>query len=196
MVLKCILHRLNHSRFLISGTQGSLYKVWFVYARCDLNATIAPSFDHSWMPNFDNRCLSTIGGGKYLFGQYHGCWSAGDARSKSISSYGIVPFLLEYSNPSNGGVSFNLFFYFQCVESRFLEIDENSINSTRNVIIRVIYRPPNSDTDVFIPQLRGLLDTIRKDNKSCYLLGDYNINLFNVDKHQPTAECVESLFSQ
>ena len=86
----------------------------------------------------------------------------------------------------------------EIMESRFLEIDKNSINSTRNVIIGVIYRPPNSDIDVFISQLSGLLDIIRKDNKSCYLLGDYNINinLFNVDKHQPTAEFVESLFSQ
>ena len=71
----------------------------------------------------------------------------------------------------------------EIMESRFLEIDKNSINSTRNVVIGVIYRPPNSDIDVFISQLSGLLDTIRKDNKSCYLLGDYNINLFNVDKH-------------
>ena len=64
------------------------------------------------------------------------------------------------------------------------------------MIIEVIYRPPNSDIDVFISQLSGLLDTIRKDNKSCYLPGDYYINLFNVDEHQPTAEFVESLFSQ
>ena len=84
----------------------------------------------------------------------------------------------------------------EIMESRFLEIDKNSINSTRNVIIGVVYRPLNSDIDVFNSQLSGLLDTIRKDNKSCYLLGDYDINLFNVDKHQPTAEFVESLFSQ
>ena len=64
------------------------------------------------------------------------------------------------------------------------------------MILDVIYRPPNSDFDVFISQLSGLLNTIRKDNKSCYLLGHYDINLFNVDKHQPTAEFVVSLFSQ
>ena len=64
------------------------------------------------------------------------------------------------------------------------------------MIIGVIYDPPNSDIDVFMSQMSGLLDTIRKDNKLCYLLGDYNRHFVNVDKHQPTAEFVESLFSQ
>ena len=82
----------------------------------------------------------------------------------------------------------------EIMESRFLEIDKTSINFTRNVIIGVIYRPPNSDINVFISQMSRLLDTTRKDNKSCYLLGDYNINLLNVDKHQPFAELSKVYF--
>ena len=58
------------------------------------------------------------------------------------------------------------------MESRFTEIDRNSVNTTRNVIIGVLYLTSKNDIDAFVIQLSGILDTSRKENKSCYLLGD------------------------
>ena len=40
-----------------------------------------------------------------------------------------------------------------------------------------------------------MLYEIKQENKICYLLGDYNINLFDMEKHIPTSEFIESLFS-
>ena len=34
---------------------------------------------------------------------------------------------------------------------------------------------------------------INKENKICYLLGDYNINLINIDSHELTGEFNDTL---
>ena len=36
---------------------------------------------------------------------------------------------------------------------------------------------------------------ISKNNKHCYIMGDYNIDMFRLNEHSPTQEFVESLFS-
>ena len=79
--------------------------------------------------------------------------------------------------------------------SRFIEIDKEVINQKRNVVIGVIYRPPNGNVEQFTLQLSGILDQIKSENKICYLLGDYNINLFSMEKHIPTSEFIENKFS-
>ena len=81
------------------------------------------------------------------------------------------------------------------MESKFIEIDKEVINQKRNVVIGVIYRPPNGNVEQFTLQLSGILDQIKSENKICYLLGDYNINLFSVEKHIPTSEFIENMFS-
>ena len=71
------------------------------------------------------------------------------------------------------------------MESKFVEIDKKCISTVRNVIIGVIYRPPNSDVVQFTSLISGVLQKIKMENKKCFfLLGDYNINLFNAEKHQ------------
>ena len=62
-------------------------------------------------------------------------------------------------------------------------------------IVFVIYRPPNTDTDVFINTLNTFIEKIKPENKYCYLLGDYNINILNYATHSATADFVDSLFS-
>ena len=32
------------------------------------------------------------------------------------------------------------------------------------------------------------MDQIKSENKLCYLIGDYNINLLNCEKHYPTGQ--------
>ena len=36
---------------------------------------------------------------------------------------------------------------------------------------------------------------IQKDNKKCYIMGDYNINLLNYDLHTATAEFTDMMYA-
>ena len=64
-------------------------------------------------------------------------------------------------------------------ESLFIEFDKMDAGTTKNVIVGVIYRPPNTNLDNFLDYIKDVLDRINKENKICYLTGDYNLNLFN-----------------
>ena len=78
-------------------------------------------------------------------------------------------------------------------ESIFVEIDKDLFHKNRNILIGVIYRPPNTDLKLFNESIKELLDTIGKEHKYCYLMGDYNINLLNYDKHTGTTSFVDML---
>ena len=66
------------------------------------------------------------------------------------------------------------------VESLFIEI----INEKhKNIIIGVIYRPPNSTIESFLDSLDIFLNTILHENKSLFLMGDYNIDLLQTAHH-------------
>ena len=41
---------------------------------------------------------------------------------------------------------------------------------------RVIYRPPNTDIDMFNDKLDNVLDTINNEGNICCIMGGYNIN--------------------
>jgi hypothetical protein len=60
------------------------------------------------------------------------------------------------------------------IETIFIEIP---IQKGRNKIVGTIYRPPDSDNKQFIEALSRILDTIQKENKTAYLMGDFNIDL-------------------
>ena len=61
------------------------------------------------------------------------------------------------------------------------------------MVIGVIYRPPNRDIVSFNDNLSITLDRIKRENKLCYLLGDFNINPLNHDSHIHTGECIDLL---
>ena len=65
----------------------------------------------------------------------------------------------------------------------------------KNALIGVIYRPPNSNLDNFLTYISATLDSMRKENKLCYVMGDFNLNLFNADKHEKTGEFVDVMFA-
>ena len=44
--------------------------------------------------------------------------------------------------------------------------------------------------------LNTLLDKISKENKSVFLLGDFNVDLLKYDKHAPTNDFLNSLSSR
>ena len=82
--------------------------------------------------------------------------------------------------------------YIQCVS---VEVEKHVLKTSKNVVISVIYRPPNTDVRIFIDKMNILLDTIMKEHKLCYLLGDYNLIILNYDTHDTTAEFIDILYS-
>ena len=82
--------------------------------------------------------------------------------------------------------------YIQCVS---VEAEKHVLKTSKNVVISVIYRPPNTDVRIFIDKMNIMLDTIMKEHKLCYLLGDYNSNILNYDTHDTTAEFIAILYS-
>ena len=78
-------------------------------------------------------------------------------------------------------------------ESIFVEIDKDVFHKNRNVIIGVIYRPPDKDLGMFNENINDLFDTLSGERKYCYLMGDFNINLLNFDKHAETTSFVDLL---
>ena len=56
------------------------------------------------------------------------------------------------------------------------------------MIVGCIYRPPDTDINSFNDSLNDTLEQINKDGKTCYILGDFNINLFRAENHSPTED--------
>ena len=60
----------------------------------------------------------------------------------------------------------------------------------------VIYRHPSMDlTDFSCNYLNKLLEDISKEQKSIFLLRDFNVNLLNYSEHNQTNEFLDSLAS-
>ena len=52
-----------------------------------------------------------------------------------------------------------------CIETVFIEIPKEVINSSKNIIIGTIYRPPSTDVNTFTNQLSDLFSQIKCENK-------------------------------
>ena len=84
--------------------------------------------------------------------------------------------------------------HYQLVESLFVEIPNEKSNTPRNVIIGIIYRPPNTDLESFNLYMDNLLCNIKKENETVYIMGDNNIDLFNYEKHILTSQFLETMY--
>ena len=65
---------------------------------------------------------------------------------------------------------------FQETENLFIEIE---IPKGKNIVIGLIYRPPNSNFETFYRDFENCLNILAQENKSIYLMGDFNINMSN-----------------
>ena len=67
-------------------------------------------------------------------------------------------------------------------ESIFSELKLDRVN----IICGALYRPPNKYTnaiDAFISILEETLNIVKKENKLLYLMGDFNFDLLDSDRH-------------
>ena len=82
------------------------------------------------------------------------------------------------------------------METMFVEIQ---YKHSKPIIVGVIYRPnnlPRADLDLFISNLLEIQSKISNENKTSYLMGDYNINLLNFGTHTKTNEFIDDVISQ
>ena len=78
------------------------------------------------------------------------------------------------------------------IESLFVEIN---VPNGKNIIVGTVYRPPNQHLPLFLEKFNQILINVSKYDKHCYIMGDYNIDMFRLNEHAPTQEFVDSLFS-
>ena len=76
----------------------------------------------------------------------------------------------------------------------FLEMTAKTAGLDKDVIVAEVYRPPNCCVDDFNVAIEECLSCIEKENKYCYIMGDINVNLLNIQNHVPTAAYVNLMF--
>ena len=59
-----------------------------------------------------------------------------------------------------------------------------------------MYRPPNQNLQDFIDGLDSFLVRISKENKACFLMADWNLDLMKHHKHDKTSEFLDVMFSR
>ena len=75
-------------------------------------------------------------------------------------------------------------------------MDLKIINSkNKNILCCCVYRHPNSDVQEVTHFVNGILQTVTKENKHVFFLGDFNINLLNYEHHSDTNDFRNSMVS-
>ena len=80
------------------------------------------------------------------------------------------------------------------MESVFVEIDKSVISADKNVIIWVLYIPPNTDIEIFNEHLGNVLDQVGHEKKLSQIMGDYDINHLNNDLHTKTTLFLDNYY--
>ena len=57
------------------------------------------------------------------------------------------------------------------IECKFIEIHKDSIAYGKDIIVGIIYIPPNKDINKFIDEMSNILHILNNENKLCYIMG-------------------------
>ena len=60
-------------------------------------------------------------------------------------------------------------------ETLFIEIHKES---SKNILVGVIYRHPDTNSEIFCEKVESLLNICENENKETIIMGDFNINVF------------------
>ena len=80
----------------------------------------------------------------------------------------------------------------ETTDSLFVEV---TVPKGKNIIIGVVYRAPDNNLTTFVKDFNEVLDKITKENKLCYLMGDFNVNIMNYQTNNLTGEFLDSMYS-
>ena len=65
----------------------------------------------------------------------------------------------------------------------------------KNIVCGCLYRHPNSDIEDFTDYLTKILAKINKENKECYISGDFNIDLLKYDTNSKYSDFLNTMTS-
>ena len=82
--------------------------------------------------------------------------------------------------------------YLECL---FIELRGKELGVNGNIIVGVVYRPPNSDIGSFNEPFSAILEKLKHMNNICYCMGDYNINILKNEIHRETGEFLDMMYS-
>ena len=80
-------------------------------------------------------------------------------------------------------------------EAIFIEIKREEFNTKKDMIIGVVYRPPNTDLQNFMDTMNNWISPINSTKTINYYLGDYNLNLLSYSVHNPTTSFIDMMYS-
>jgi exonuclease III len=72
---------------------------------------------------------------------------------------------------------------------------EISISTGKNIIVGLIYRPPNNKVEIFQNAVDAIIGKIDKENKVCYIMGDFNIDLLKLESCDYANRFTEQFYS-
>ena len=79
-------------------------------------------------------------------------------------------------------------------EIMVLEMPRNE-TVNKHIVLTIVYRPPNSDIQVFNDYISDLILKLKIESKTLFFLGDFNINLLDINNHLLSAEFIETMYS-
>ena len=65
----------------------------------------------------------------------------------------------------------------------------------KNIVCGCLYRHPNSEIGQFLHYLSKVLAKLNKENKECYMAGDFNIDLLKYDTNNKYSEFLNTMTS-
>ena len=77
------------------------------------------------------------------------------------------------------------------IESLFIQVSLDGIET----LIGIIYRPPNTNLDIFQDTFASMMEYITRKNIPCYICGDYNLDLAKYATHVGTTDFIDFMFS-
>ena len=86
-----------------------------------------------------------------------------------------------YSQPSKGGCAISV---------------EISNKRDKNLFCCCLYRHPSSDITKFIDHMTSILQKVQKENKTLFIMSDFNINLYNYCFHTETSDFINLMVSK
>ena len=81
------------------------------------------------------------------------------------------------------------------IETVFVEISSSCISIEKNLVVGVVYRPPNGNRELFNAKIKVILDRANTSDKQCRIMGDCNLNLLSTETDPATAHFVNEMFS-
>ena len=80
----------------------------------------------------------------------------------------------------------------ETMETVFIEI---TLPKRKNLVVGTIYRPPSADHNTFLTELQQLLSNPLLQNKHCFLMGDFNIDLLKYREDNFSQDFFDTLLS-